>query len=443
MKALAEWLTDRGCGVTGSDVAPSPRTLAGLQAMSIAVRLGHDASNVPSGCDRLIYSPAVGEENPERAAAVKRGIVQQSYPEFIGELSRRFETVCVAGTHGKSTVTGMLGWMLKAGERGTGERQPSNHVICGAELAGIHRSGWAGAGRRLILEACEFRRHFLNLSPRIAVVLGIEWDHVDCYPDLEAAVNAFAEFLRRVPDDRLIIANGDCRATQRAVELAQANRSAPPRVVTFGNHPEADWRWDSTPRPLMIHLPGEHNRMNALAAAVAAHELGLDWDEIAQSLASFPGMRRRLQWIGEWRGATVFDDYAHHPTAVSAAVRALREAHHDCRLRVVFQPHQVRRTRAMLQEFAQALAGADQVRLLPAYGAREGADGQGTAASRELVEAVRVHCQDVDWFPSLDHVWNALETDARSGDVVVLMGAGSIERIADELSRRFCRNHAG
>lgn len=466
MKALAELLVDRGCRVTGSDQSTDSPVAESLRYLGISLSSGHRAEQVPVDCGRVISSPAVPFENVERQRAREGGLSDLLLPDVLGDLTREQPSVCIAGTHGKSTTTAMIGWMLTRAGRTTS-------VYCGAEVIGIGRSGWCSPIREatsaqgaFVVESCEFRRHFLKLHPQTAVLLGIEWDHVDCFASLDETIDAFAEFVTRVPEDGLIVSNADCPATAEALHRA-ARLGASPRRLSFGTSSGADVRVQSTAdglgsqlqltgmandgsssnfSPCRLNLPGKHNALSAAACVAVGQALGLAPEEIVSGLTTFPGVRRRLQRLGDWGGMTLIDDYAHHPTAVRAGIETLRNAFPQRPIRVVFQPHQVRRTEAFLAPFADALAGADHVAILPAYGAREASPDSSTVSDR-LAEAVRKSPErravTIRRLESLDHVAASLQTDGRPGDVVVLMGAGSIERIADEFSGRLRRHHAG
>lgn len=489
MCSLAEFLVEAGCRVTGSDLAPAPRALRRLTARGIAVATGHAAASLPAECEVVVYSAAVPPANPERLAAAERGWPQLSYPQFLGGLTRQGSAVCVAGTHGKSTTAAAVATILRrmgfaaplfsgaelaGGEGGSACSGAGSHpggsqvgrVSGGGRSAPVlsaSESPIAGAAkeRLMVVESCEFRRHFLHLTPWTLLLTGIEWDHVDCFDSVNDVIDAFAALLRRVPEEGLVVYRGDCPAARRAVSAARIlGRCSGPRVVSFGRNGDVDWRlverrrrrWSSTVvlagpgeerLELEVPLPGWHNAFNMASAAVACLECGGGWDEIAAAVRTFPGIRRRLEPLGEWRGMTLLDDYAHHPTAMRAVLTTLREEFPSRPLRVVFQPHQVQRTRVFQESFAEAVSAADAVHLLPAYTAREGETTEAEAVSLMVMELVRARDRAASLIPSLDRVWETLETEGRPGDVVVLMGAGTIDRIADDCSVRLRRHHAG
>ncbi|SFI17116.1 UDP-N-acetylmuramate--alanine ligase [Planctomicrobium piriforme] len=476
MKALAEYLNDRGWVVTGSDGDPEVRTRQEFQRKGIAVFRGHAADQVPQkrsssvtdssgpGPDIvtsndsspphpqplspeyrgegslkavshesivLIYSPAVPVENVERQVARARGIAEFSYVEALAELTRHSTAVAVAGTHGKSTTSAMLGTLLSAIGR-------SPTLICGAELVDRGRSGFAGDGSLMVVEACEFRRHFLELSPKVACLLGIEPDHFDCYPDLDTAVDAYREFARRTPVDGTVVARSDCQATQRALEGFTG------RVVTFSlDDLAADCQGieitaegtgsrfrirhaDQVSRWIQLRVPGRHNVLNAVAAAACAGVVGASLDEIAIGLKAFAGLRRRLEVMRNWRGSPVIDDYAHHPTEIRAAISAVRAMYPNRRLICVFQSHQASRTAALMDEFAAALSLADKVCILPIFAARETAGDCHEQVARELLSRLTAPAV---WIATLDRVWGTLQTDAGTDAVILTLGAGNLTRV--------------
>lgn len=445
LRSLAEHLLDLGWHVSGSDLLPVGHQAQRLRARGVTLHAGHHANHL-ANADVVVHSPAIPESNPERAAAATRQRVCLSYPAMLGRLIIGRRGVAIAGTHGKSTTTAMLGWILRhAG------LDPS--VICGAELLNLAAGGWAGDGDAFVVEACEFRGSFLHLAPRCAAMLDIEPDHFDCYSDLDAAVAAYAAFAARLPRDGLLVCRADRPAVRRAAAAAVA------RVQTFGVQTPADWSArDVQPVPgrtsfrierdgrlwteCVLRVPGRHNVGNALAAAALAAELGVSPDGVRRALAAFCGVRRRFEPLGAWRGVELVDDYAHHPTALSATLAAARLEYPGRRICCAFQPHQVSRTRRLLLEFAQSLRAADAALVLPVYSAREGASPETTAVSRRLVQAAQACGANARFVPSLDHLVASVETDARPGEVLLLVGAGDMERVRDDLARRVPRHHA-
>jgi UDP-N-acetylmuramate--alanine ligase len=444
MRSLAEHLLDQGMKITGSDSTPVGHNAEILSARRVMIHAGHAAEHV-ADAEAVIYSPAIPDSNPERVATRERGIPQYSYPEMLGRLMAGRTGVAIAGTHGKTTTTAMLGWIaFHAG------LDPS--VVCGGELLNRNVGGWAGAGDSFIVEACEYRGSFFHLSPRHATLLDLEPDHFDCYADLDTAVAAYAAFLQQLPSDGLLI----CRADRAAVAAASTGVRA--RVETFGIETAADWTArDIRTQPgqtsfqierngtqwtdCVLYVPGSHNVLNALAAAALAAELGVAPAAVRRALAEFRGVRRRCERIGNWGGVEFVDDYAHHPTAVAATLSALRADFPGRRIICAFQPHQVSRTRHLLSELAASLTAAQEVLILPVYAARESPQ-DALDTSCELVVAVSESGTSARFIPSLDRLVRTLETDPRPGDVVVLIGAGDIDRVRDEFPPRLLRHYA-
>ena len=454
MKALAELLVSLGWKVGGSDLRAS-QTLERMRRQGLRIFTGHDDSCLPAVLDVLVFSPAVDAGNPERVEAARRSIPQLSLSEMLGALMADRAGVAIAGTHGKSTTTAMTASILRRAGREPG-------AAFGAELCGSGRSGWAGEGDLLVVEGCEYRQSFLSLKPSHAAILNVEPDHFDCYADLDAVTAAFGQFASRLPADGVLVARGDCAASIEAASHSAA------RTVTFaidgpGEYRAADLRvgeWGTRFRvfcrgdylaELTLRLPGAHNVLNALAATALCHELGVVPQDIRDGLWDFRGVRRRLEAVGSWRGRLLIDDYAHHPTAVRAVLTAIRREYPRRRVWCAFQPHQVSRTIALLPEFAAALAAADGVLVLPVYAARETVHSGSAAeegnraafeAATDLAKAIESRGVHSRFLPSLDLLADAVDHVTRPGDVFVTMGAGDIDQVHYEFSRRLRRNHA-
>lgn len=407
MSALAQLFVDRGASVTGSDRDASAVTEL-LEKKGIMVAIGQVAGNVPVDADTVIYSDAVPENNPERARARELGIQQHSYFEMLGEVSKDKMTVAVAGTHGKTTTTGMLARILR-------DAGASPTSVIGSIVKDFGSNYLRGNSDLFVVEACEYRDHLLELSPRVLVITNLEWDHTDWFPSLEALQDTFRKAIARVPAGGAIITNPDDPNIAPLLAVAQA------RVIDYTKEPAYELR-----------LPGEFNRMNARAAAAAARAIlpGISGAAIAESLAAFRGTWRRFEYKGKTaRGADVYDDYAHHPTAVRETLRALR-AQTAGRVIVAFHPHLYSRTRDLLADFAAAFGDADQALIAPIYSAREADDGtisSETLAARARANGARVTA--LDSFAAIERVL----AEAGEGDAVITMGAGDIYKVADAL----------
>jgi len=442
MRALADVLAGWGWTLSGSDA--SAEAAAELADARLPVATGHAAENVPHDAELRVNSDAVPPENPEVQAARRRGIPVRSYFDVLGRLSQTRRTLAVAGTHGKSTTVAMLADILE-----TGGRDPT--VFCGATPPGKLSGGRAGGGNLMLVEACEYRANFLKLHPNSAVILGVEPDHFDCYPTAADLERAFRRFAERVPDDGRLLVHGNRLAKLLAAAAAGC------RVETFALDGSADWTARSLlPRrgryrftvtrhghPLLeveLRVPGRFNVLNALAAAAMAWHEGVSPAEIAAGLMGFRGLRRRLEHCGVWRGVTLLDDYAHHPTEVAATLEAVRRVLPGRRVYCVFQPHQASRTARLLDELAETLQNAETVMVAEIYRAREGPPRTGDVTAADLAARVRFGGTACPAVHELDEIRAWLRTELAPGDILITMGAGDIGRICHEL---VCRPRNG
>jgi UDP-N-acetylmuramate--alanine ligase len=407
MSALAQMLNDQGDGVRGSDREASPVTEL-LGSKGIEVIIGQKTENVPSDAELVVYSDSVPVDNPERMRAKELGIEQLSYFMMLGKVSAGKRTIAVAGTHGKTTTTGMLARILK-------DAGASPTAVIGSIVKDFGSNYLAGASDLFVVEACEYKDHLLELAPEILVITNLEWDHTDYFPSLEALQGTFRKAIERVPENGAIVTDPN------NVNIAPLLAAARARVVDYTKEPA-----------YTLQLPGEFNVQNARAAAAAARAAlpTISETTISESLAAFQGTWRRFEYKGKTAsGADVYDDYAHHPTAIRETLKALR-GQVKGKVIVAFHPHLYSRTRDLLNEFATAFTDADQVLLAPIYAAREADDG--TISSALLAERIRANGVDASAFDSLDAVERALQS-ATAGDTIMTMGAGDIYKVADSL----------
>lgn len=442
MKALAELLLDRGWLLSGSDLLPPTAAIERLIDRGLVFRQGHVVENLPSITSRLIYSPAIPPENPERQEAKRRSLRQDSYSQMVGELMRTSQGVCIAGTHGKSTTTAMTAWILSAANRLSG-------AVIGAELCESGRNGWTEIGDLFVAESCEYQHSFLDFSPKFTAILGIEPDHFDCYPDFQSLQKAFKDFADKTSPDGVLLFNADCPVSPIVLQASTTIA----RQVSFGTNAHATWSIQDVVehqggqswmlmhqgRPAgRIELPlyGRHNSLNALAAVALCREIGISLESIYEAMKSFQGIRRRLEFIGDRREISFVDDYAHHPTAVRVALQALRSHFDSRRVICAFQPHQVLRTTSLMSEFSESFGDADEVLVAPVFAARESVTDQPYRVAKELADRILENGVKAEAFTSLDQIVTTLEDAARPGDVIVTMGAGDIDRIHHEFTRR-------
>jgi UDP-N-acetylmuramate--alanine ligase len=445
MRSLATVLAQQGWLLSGSDA--SPRATQQPAALGVRVLKGHSADHVTSNSQLVIYSDAVPIENPERHRAAELGIPTRSYAQMLGELSASRSTIAIAGTHGKSTVTAMVAEILiQAGCDPT--------VVCGATPLCRDGGGLVGSGGRhgqgdiAVIEACEYRENFLYLKPQTAAILNIEPDHFDFFRSKRHLLSSFARFAQGVADDGVLLVANECPRTREVIR--QVGR----RVATFGLARNAQWRaanlqhsrgryhFDLVRRGrrlthIALTVPGRHNVRNALAAAALARHSGASIQQIAQGLALFRGLKRRLQRRGPWGAATWIDDYAHHPSEIASSIATVRQMFPRRRLWCVFQPHQGSRLSALLDEMAASLHNVDKIAVADVFRAREGRPQPGEATSADLAELVKADGGDVVDEHGATAIAQRLIEELQPNDVLLTMGAGDLGKIFNEFHRRF------
>ncbi|MCP4247378.1 MAG: UDP-N-acetylmuramate--L-alanine ligase [bacterium] len=442
MRGAAAMLQQLGARITGSD-ASRFADLGGLVTAGAVINVGHRASNLPADADLVVASAAIPQNNPELVAARADSIPVIGYAELVGRLMSTRVGVSIAGTHGKSTTTSLTATMYRLGGL-----DPS--FIVGAESRQLGAGAAVGAGQNFIVESCEYARSFLHHRPRLAALLNIERDHLDCYADLDEIVAAFAEFAKHVPPDGVVIARHQDGAVGRAI------RGLACQVETFGFEPGACWRatdLDATrgqhrftvryrERALFetqMSLPGLHNVSNAVAAAALAWHGGVEPEAIAEAIHTFEGVDRRMSLRSTNGGVTVVDDYAHHPTEIAVTLRAIRSRYEPRRTWVVFQPHQHSRTRLLMDQFAECFSEADVVVVPDIYAVRDSEDERRMTGSGDLVDRIHACGGQARYVPSLADVTEHLVEELCAGDLVVTMGAGDVWKVADELAERVRR----
>lgn len=428
MSGIARILADRGFAVSGSDARDSP-VLAGLADRGVHTAVGHSATNLrllPGGPTAVVVSTAVRPDNPEVVAARAAGVPVVRRADALAALMTGRRSVCVAGTHGKTSTTSMLTVALQhAG------LDPSFAI--GGELTGSGLGAHHGTGDVFVAEADESDGSFLSFSPHGAIVTNLEPDHLDHHGTAAAYTAVFDQFVDRIEPGGFLVVCADDPGT-----AALADRVSLRRVVRYGRSAAAAVRLvddrvtlaDGREVTLRLTVPGEHMLLNAAAAVAAGVELGVHPEVLAAGLAGYTGVRRRFEWKGTAGGVVVYDDYAHHPTEVAAQLTAARAVVGTGRLVVVFQPHLYSRTATFAAEFGAALALADLVIVLDVYGAREDPQPGVTGA---LVAAAVPDPARVRYHPDRASAAAFVVDAARSGDVVITMGAGDVTAIGPEL----------
>jgi UDP-N-acetylmuramate--alanine ligase len=417
VSALARVFLARGDEVSGCDLRESDTT-SELEDAGVRIFIGHDPEHVLFQ-DLLIYSGAI-KSSPELDAARAMGVKVLSRAEILAELINESDSIAVGGSAGKTTVTHMTGHILtEAGYDPT-------------VLVGDGSSARAGKSKWLVAEVDESDGTLVLHHPKRAIVTNIEFDHPDHFKDVEEVQDLFARFAAALPADGIVVV---CADDERARSL-----ETPARRITYGFSEGADYRCGEG-RPFAIHhggrelgrvnlrQPGRHNVQNATAAAAMALELGVSFAEVAGALERFPGAHRRLEFLGVFQGAPVYDDYAHHPTKVRATLQAARELRHR-RLIVVFQPHRYSRLAALLRDFSRSFTGADRVLVLDVYSAGE--ENPTGIQARDLADLV----PNGIYVGSFERAREALEGLVGRDDILLLMGAGDIRKLGDELAQR-------
>lgn len=437
MSGIAKVLLEKGYPVSGSDLVGSSTTRR-LEQLGAVIFEGHHPSHIPEEVDVVVVSSAVPRDNSEVVAARARNIPVIQRAEMLSRLMQYQKGIAVAGSHGKTTTTSMISLVLQ-------HNRLDPTIVVGGEINDIGGNAKLGRGEYLVAEADESDGSFLRLEPAIVVVTNIEDDHLDYYENLENIIAAFRQFVNKVPPGGTAIMCTDDPNVRRIMDSCSG------RVITYGSVEPANYTtgdiqaegrgtkatvfYQGSPLgQLTLQVPGKHNVLNALAAVAVAREVGLDFNETAESLKSFRGVNRRFQLTGAAKGVEVIDDYAHHPTELKATLAAARQSRPGQRIIAVFQPHRFSRTKFLWPEFGKAFRDADLVVVGDIYPAGE-KPIPGVSAEL-IVDAIRAQGQEVWHLPSREEIVERLTTEAKAGDLVLTLGAGNIWIAGAELVRR-------
>ena len=436
LSAIAEILLSRGYEVSGSDMKESAETVR-LASKGARVFIGHRAENVEQA-DLLVFSAAVGQDNPEMKRAEERGIPILSRAQMLGLLMQEYEnSIAVSGTHGKTTTTAMVALILERAKL-----EPT--ILVGGNLAEIGGNVKVGHSRYFITEACEYMDSFLSLKPKIEIILNIDSDHLDYFKDIDHIVSSFDKFAHLVPGSGTIIAYDANPFVNQVIRDLD-------NVVTFGLSENCDYyaanikfNEDGMPSFDVCHdgkllsrvqlaVPGEHNILNALAAFTCACVLGVEPALTKKTLEAYHGTQRRFDLVGTTaRGVKIVDDYAHHPTEIKATLSASENVPHN-KLWCIFQPHTYTRTIALFDEFADAFEKADHLILAEIYAARE--KNIYKISSAQLAEKIKETHPDKDvlFMEDFAAIADYVDSQAQRGDMVITMGAGDIYKVGEML----------
>lgn len=432
MYPLAQILHTKGYYLTGSDNNET-ETLELVRKMGIPVFLGQREENIENA-DLIVYTAAIMNDNPELMAARESGVKTVERSTLLGLITKKYpNSICVSGTHGKTTTTSMLTQIFLS------EGIDISAVI-GGKLKSIGGSGVAGTSDTLVCEACEFLDHFLNLSVDVAVVLNVDEDHLDYFKNLDNIIASFHKFCQNAA--KAVIINGGDENSMKALEGINGKD-----IITFGWNEKNMWYPDNiihsgnldTSFDIMykgslfcntvIHVPGEHNILNALAAAAAAHYSGVSAEGIAKGLNEFNGAGRRFEKYGEYRGITVVDDYGHHPAEIAATLKTAKKMNYK-RVWAVHQPFTYSRTYTLMDDFAKALSIADKTVLTEIMGSRE--KNTFNVYAKDL-------CEKIDgcaWFPNFEQVADYVVKNAQEGDLIITLGCGDVYKVARMICKK-------
>ncbi|MDD4046841.1 MAG: UDP-N-acetylmuramate--L-alanine ligase [Tissierellia bacterium] len=431
MSALAEIMLEEGIMVSGSDRSDS-KIIRKLQTSGANIYLKHDSNNISNDIDLVVYTSAISDDNPELLRARDLNIKIMGRAEFLGAVMKNYNhVICVSGTHGKTTTTGMLSSVLI-------ETDLAPTIFLGGEMDSLGGNLLHGSYELLLTEACEYKRNFLKFNPTMEVVLNIEADHLDYYTDLNDIESAFVEYAEKLPEDGHLIVN---EAYNHLFDSIKCN------IVTFGLDkgtyyarniklvPEPSYtlmHGDEKVAEIKLKVYGEHNILNSIAAGAACLTLGIMPETVFNGLFNFKGTHRRYEYKGVLNGAVVIDDYAHHPSEMKAT---LKTAHSlaEGKIITVFQPHTYTRTIKLLDGFAEALAMSDEVILVDIYAARE--KNTGVIHSKDIINKMEAYSKGGIYAESFQEAADLVRSIAKKGDIVITMGAGNVVDIADLLLR--------
>lgn len=444
MTMLAQYLAARDIEISGSDGPEKYMTDSVLAKAGVKVIENFSESNIPKAVDLIIYSTAYSaENNVEVAAALKGKIKIFEYAQTLGEIFNSKRGIAVVGSHGKTTTAAWLGFVMKMSGL-----DPS--VMVGARVPQFDGCSLIGNSDYLAIEADEYQNKLKYYMPKAVLLNNIDYDHPDYFKTKEDYENVFAEFIKKIPQEGFLAVNFDDYAAKK---IAKTNCRG--KIITYAINNEADYaaydikfdlcgqyfkvksRIKNETENFSIQLAGRHNIYNALAVIAACSELGIEFLKIKKYLGQFMGAERRMQVLGEFSGAAVIDDYAHHPTEIKASLEAARQKYGSRRLIVAFHPHTFSRTKALFKEFAGSFGDVDELIILGIYGSAR--EKHGGVSGADLAEAVKKEnkknkkSQKTRYIQSLGECEKYLRENARENDVIVLMGAGDIFRIGENL----------
>lgn len=435
MSGLAQIMHTNGFSVSGSDMSRTKPTQH-LQDLGITVFCGHSGANITGDIDLVVYTAAIAPDNPELVATHNKNIPSLTRAAFLGQLMQNYDyPICIAGTHGKTTTTSMLSNILLAADV-----DPT--ITVGGILDSISGNIRIGQSEYFLTEACEYCDSFLNFFPKVGVILNVEEDHMDYFKDINHIRQSFYKFAKQIPEDGILIINGSIS------DLDSFTKGLLCQIETFGLDPHHTWYADNIAydenafasfdiiykgNPLgriSLKVPGQHNVYNALSICASANYIGIELPHWIEGFDSYGGTHQRFEVKGVLKGITIIDDYAHHPTEVKVTLEVAKQRPHN-KVWCVFQPHTYTRMKIFLNDFADSLSLADEIIITDIYAARE--KDPGDIHSQNLVKSIHNLGKDAIYIDNFDDITTYLLEHCVPGDLIITMGAGNINMIADDL----------
>ncbi|MDE6284309.1 MAG: UDP-N-acetylmuramate--L-alanine ligase [Bacilli bacterium] len=434
MSGIAEMLLSLGATVTGSDVAESKITKH-LEALDIIIRYGHHPELIEEA-DIIVYSAAIHEDDPERAKTFELNKPQYERANFLGQLMLMYKNrLCISGTHGKSTTTGMVSSIFL-------EAQKNPTIQIGAILPAINSTSFIGSKNYLILEACEYVDSFLSFSPTAEIITNIDNDHLDYFKDLDHIKKSFNKYTNLLPEDGYLVINKDDNNSSGIEKDTKA------QVITYGIKNEADFTAQNITtndlghysfdvyhqKEIYLHINlsinGEHNIYNALAAIALTSKYIEDKEKIKSGIEQYHGVERRFEYLGNYQNIMIYDDYAHHPTEIKTTLESTQKVKHN-ESWAIFQPHTFSRTAEHLHDFAKVLKGFDHIIIAKIYPARE--ENIYGVSEAQLVDLIKETNPNAIYIDDFDKIVTHIKENAKAQDIVITIGAGPINQVAEKL----------
>lgn len=438
MSGIAFILKKWGFYIDGSDTSSSTATDKLIDA-GIPVTIGHDPNSV-NECDLVVYSAAVKQDDIELVRAKELGIPAVERKVILGEITRAFRnTICVSGTHGKTTTTSMISMCFL-------EAKLDPTIQVGADLNSINGNNRVGNSDYFILEACEYSESFLSFYPKAEIILNIDNDHLDYYKSIDNIKDAFIKYIELLPDDGILVYNAD------DVNCNHFSQNTKAKSLTFGietsnaNYTAKNINYDKNGfasfdvyhnnvffKTFKLSVPGKHNVYNALSCIALCDEFGLDKADVKSALQKYTGASRRFEYLGEINGAKIFDDYGHHPTEITAVANALKKKKYNHSW-VIFQPHTYSRTKSLLNDFAKCLTNFDNIIVTDIYAARE--VNTYNISSKDIVSKIESLGRRAYYIPDFDNIIEFIKRNVKKDDIIITQGAGTITRIGHKLANK-------